>query len=237
MRAQGPGWRSLEGLAWLSRVGAASAQTWGRAMGWGPSTVRSHALRLEQAGLLGRVARLRSQGGALLFATRFGVETSGVAAVALRRVPAPHTWAHHEACAVMAAYLTIRGRAVIAPRELLLDERWVGELEWVEHGETRRRRHRPDFIATTSDERTMAIEVELTPKSPERLRSVLRMYLTWLSERRIDSVLYLTGSERERRLLLREAPRLGLQRGETFGIQPLDEIIHRLCESCGELAA
>jgi hypothetical protein len=234
MRAQGPGWRSLEGLAWMARVGATSSETWARAIGWQGSTVRSHVLRLAQAGLIARVPRLNSQGGALLYPTVLGVQMSGVKAVALRRPPAPYTWAHHEACAQLAAYLTIRGRNMIAPRELLLDEGWVGELEWTEHGETRRRRHRPDFIATAADERTMAIEIELTPKSPERLRAVLRMYVGWLSEGRIDSLLYLVAGERERRLLRRETPRVGLERGEQFGVQEMGEITQRLRKPADE---
>lgn len=230
MRAQGPGRRSLEGLVWLARVGASSGETWGRAMGWNGSTTRSHLLRLEQADLVARVARLSGQGGALVYPTGPGVQLTGVNATALRRPPAPYTWAHHEACARMAAYLTVRGREMIGPRELLVDERWVGELSWQEHGETRRRRHRPDFIASGADERQIAVEVELTPKSPARLRSVLRMYLAWLSEGKVDSLLYLVGSPRERRQLQAEAPKVGLERGERFGIQDLADITQRLRE-------
>jgi len=215
---------------WLARVGASSGETWGRAMGWKGSTARSHLLRLEQADLVARVARLSGQGGALIYPTGLGVHVSGVEATALRRPPAPYTWAHHEACAVMAAYLSLRGREMVGPRELLVNECWVGDLEWEEHGETRRRRHRPDFIASGADERRIAVEVELTPKSPARLRSVLRMYQGWLSEGRIDSLLYLAGSPRERRQLRTEAPKVGLERGERFGIQDLADIGQRLQE-------
>lgn len=234
MRARGPGRRSLEGLAWLSRVGASSGQTWAVAMGWQGSTVRSHALRLEQAGLVGRVPRLSGDGGALIYPTARGVQLSGVAAVALRRVPAPYAWAHHEACAQTAAYLTRRGRDMVGPRELLADERWVGDLAWQEHGETRRRRHRPDFIATGADGRMLAIEVELNAKSPERLRAVLGMYVGWLSAGRVDSLLYIVGGDREHRQLRREAPGVGFERGERFGVQSVAEISRRLSEAPSE---
>lgn len=228
MRATGPGWRSLQGLAWLARIGAASSHTWASAMGWQASTARSHTVRLEKAGLLGRVSRLAPHGGPLLFASSLGVQEAGVEAMALRKAPSPVTWAHHEACAQMGAYLTVRGREMLAPRELLVDERWVGQLEWTEHSETRRRGHRPDFVATIADGRSMAIEVELTAKSPARLRSVLTMYVGWLADGRLDSLLYVVGSERERRQLLKEAPTVGLDPGGRFGVQRLADIQRRI---------
>ena len=228
MSASGPGSRSLAGLAWLARVGAASARTWAAAVGWSEPTARSHTVRLQRAGLLSRARRLQGAGGPLLYATPLGLQETGVEAVALRRAPAPITMAHHEACAQTAAYLTLRDREMIAPRELLLDERWVGELEWEEHGQLRRRGHRPDFIATVGDGRSLAIEVELTAKSPARLRAVLGMYAAWLAEERIDSLLYVVGGARERRQLMREAPALGIERGRRFGVQLLGEIVQRI---------
>jgi hypothetical protein len=56
------------------------------------------------------------------------------------------------------------------------------------------------------------------------------MYMAWLSEGRIDSLLYLVGSPRERRQLRQEAPKVGLERGERFGVQDLSEITQRLRE-------
>jgi hypothetical protein len=76
MSAKGPRWRSLDGLAWLARVGPTPAETWGAAMGWAPPTVRSHTVRLQRAGLIERVARLQSAGGALVYASTFGVDTA-----------------------------------------------------------------------------------------------------------------------------------------------------------------
>ena len=156
----GPGWRSIEGLAWLARVGVAPVEPWRAAMGWAVFTAMSHARRLERAGLIARAARVRGDGGALLYATVHGVDVArarrGVRALALSKAPAAVSWPHHEACADMAAYLTVRQRAMLAPRELLVDERWVGELEWREHDETRRRGHRPDFVATAASANTMA---------------------------------------------------------------------------------
>jgi hypothetical protein len=235
VRAVGPGPRSVEGLAWLARVGPASGLVWSAAMGWAPATGRSHSIRLRQAGLLEHAARLPVQRGPLLYATALGVQCSGVVAVALRKPPSTVSLEHHDACALTAAYLTQRGRKMRAPRELLCDERWVGELGWREHGELRRRHHRPDLIATVDEGRVLAIEVELSSKSPARLRSILTLYGAWLAEGRIDSLLYLVAGERQRRHLARCAQQTGLQAGPRFGVQPLSEIADRV--HAGERAA
>jgi hypothetical protein len=228
----------MRALAWLARVGPASGGTWAKAIGWQEPTMRSHLVRLDRAGLLARAMRFHGSGGPLVYATALGVQMTGVRAAALRRAPAPVTWAHHEATAEMAALLTIRGRAMLAPRELLVDEHWVGVLEWREHGELRRRRHRPDLVATVADGRSMAIEVELSAKSPERLRSILSMYTGWLASGRLDSLLYVVGAEREQRLLSRRAAEVGLRRGPTFTIQRLDQLHARINqESAGTQAS
>jgi hypothetical protein len=80
-----PGLGSLEGLAWLARVGPASGDAGGYAMGWGRSAVFSHAKRLEREGWLERYPTLRGH-GSLLVATSSGVRMTGVAPA---RPPAP----------------------------------------------------------------------------------------------------------------------------------------------------
>jgi hypothetical protein len=47
--------------------------------------------------------------------------------------------------------------------------------------------HRPDLVVRTEG-RTMAIEVELTPKAPRRLRMIVR---AWRRARHVDQILYL----------------------------------------------
>jgi hypothetical protein len=154
-----------------------------------------------------------------------------VAAAPLRRAPTLVSGPHHEACAQVAAYLLRQDQEMLGPRELLLEERWVEEVQWREHGELRRRGHRPDFIVTTRQERRMAIEVELTAKSPARLRAILGLYRGWLFEGRIDSLLYLAGTDRERRQVHREAEACGLELGERFGVQLLEQVIGRLTDA------
>ena len=45
-----------------------------------------------------------------------------------RPMPAPTWWAHLSGCAWVAAWLTARGREMLGPRELLVDDSWSGEL-------------------------------------------------------------------------------------------------------------
>jgi hypothetical protein len=105
----------------------------------------------------------------------------------------------------------------------------MGQLEWSEHDERRRRRHRPDFVATAADGDTMAVELELTTKSRPRLQSVLGMYVRWLGAGRIDAVLYVVDGERERRLVGRVAREAGLELGEKFGVWQLtNEVRERI---------
>jgi hypothetical protein len=235
--ASGPGWRSVQGLAWLARVGASSGQTWAVAMGWRPATMRSHAVRLQRAGLIRRAPRVQGTGGGLLYATPAGVLAAGVGAVPLRKAATLVSGPHHEACAQVAAYLSTQGREMLGPREVLRDERWVAEVQWREHGELRRRRHRADLAVVLEGERWMAIEVELTAKSPARLRSILEMYRAWLTEGRVDSVLYIAGTERERTQLRREAPGCGLVLGPRFGVQLIDQLNADLTATQAELVA
>jgi hypothetical protein len=105
------------------------------------------------------------------------------------------------------------------PRELLTDDEWTGQVQWRERGETRRRGHRPDLIATASDGGILAFEVELHAKSPARLTAVLRLYVRWLAEGKLSSLGYVVGSGVERRQLLTIAPQVGLRVGPQFGIR------------------
>jgi hypothetical protein len=218
----------MAGVAWLARVGPASVRVWSAAMGWSERTGRSHALRLQQARLLGRAPRLHGAGGALVYATAQAVALTGVRAAALRREPSAVSAEHHEACAELAAFLTQRDRVMRGPRELLADEEWVGQVRWREHGETRQRGHRPDLIATASDGGVLAFEVELHAKSPARLTAVLRLYVRWLAEGKLSSLGYVVAGDRERRQLLEIAPRVGLEVGPQFGIRDRASVRDRL---------
>ena len=85
--ASAPGPASLDGLAWLARVGASPCEPLSLAMGWSRSTTFSHIARLQDAGCIARVAMARGQGSLILVTTR-GVRVAGdlgVGAPALSR--------------------------------------------------------------------------------------------------------------------------------------------------------
>jgi len=179
-------------------------------MGWAESTTFSHAARLIAAGLAGS-CRLRHGDGSLIYATRSGVEASGAFAPALPGEPAPTTWAHLEASAWTAAWLTARDRHVIGSRALLLDDRWKGQLEWLERDGLRRRAHRPDLVTgQRADSRLMPVEVELSSKSLRRLRAILGLHGAWIAAGRTSAVIYVCGPSQLAERVRREGVEFGL---------------------------
>jgi hypothetical protein len=179
-------------------------------MGWAASTTFSHAARLIAAGLADS-CRLRHGEGSLIYATRSGVEASGAFAPPLPRAPAPNTWAHLEACAWTAAWLTARGRHVTGSRSLLLDDGWKGELEWLERDGLRRRAHRPDLLTgQRADGRLLPVEVELSNKSPKRLRAVLGLHAAWIAAGKTSATIYVCGPNQLAERVRREAAEFGL---------------------------
>jgi hypothetical protein len=203
----------MAGLRWLVGVGASPFEAWGVAMGWAPATAFSHGARLVGAGLAAS-CRTRHGHGSLLYATHAGVEAAGVLAAPLPREPAPTTWAHLEACAWTAAWLTARRRHVIGERELLLDGSWRGELEWLERDGLRRRGHRPDLlVGLTTDGPLLAVEVELAAKSVKRLRAILALHASWIAARRTAAVIYVCGPSKLADRVKREGAEFGLEAG------------------------
>jgi hypothetical protein len=188
-------------------------------------TARSHLLRLVQAGLVERCAAQRGE-GPLIFASRAGVRESGVEAAPIVSPPAPTTWAHWQACAWTAAWLTVRGRHVIGGRELLVDERWEGELEWLERSGWRRRGHRPDLAAALSaDGPLLPIEVELAGKSTVRLRTILGLHASWIAAGKTPAVIYVCGTPKRAASVIRQADHVGLSRdAHTLRVEVLDTI-------------
>ncbi len=180
----------MAGLAWLARVGPCPLAVWGLAMGWAPSTQRSHVTRLLRAGWIQRSAT-RHGSDALLYATRQGVAVCGVPAAPVANTPAPTTWAHHEACAWTAAWLTVRGRQLIGPREILGHDELQGEIQWADRAGSHRLGHRPDLAARIiTGGPVFTVEVELARKSIGRLRAVLALHAVWIASRQTAAVIY-----------------------------------------------
>lgn len=187
-----PGPASIEGLAWLARVGPAPLDAWRCAMGWSEVAARSHARRLEREGWLERLPMTRGH-GSLFVPTRTGVRVAGVP-VRAPSPPGPTWWAHLCACAWTAAWLCVRGREMLGSREVLEDPWWSGEASWHDAKGFQRRGHRPDLVVTLSAG-DAPIEVELAQKSTERLRAILGLHGTWWRTRKSIGVIYVCADE------------------------------------------
>src|SRR5437588_8457846 len=78
--------------------------------------------------------------GSLFLATRKGILVLGLPLIAAR-TPTHTWWAHDSGCAWTAAWLTVRGRRYVGPRELLDDPEWWGQLHWLDRHSYRRSGH------------------------------------------------------------------------------------------------
>jgi len=201
----------MKGLEWLARVGPSPLDPWRYAMGWSEVAARNHARRLEREGWLERCPMVRGQ-GSLFLATRKGILVLGQPLIAAT-TPAPPTWAHDSACAWTAAWLTVRGRTYLGPREILDDPNWTGKLDWRDRHSFKRSGHRPDLVGFLSG-MAIAVEVELATKSKARLDAILKLHLGWLIARKTSGLLYVCGDEEGFRRIERAGQRVGLYRSD-----------------------
>ncbi|HWF54040.1 MAG TPA: hypothetical protein VG223_05420, partial [Solirubrobacteraceae bacterium] len=68
------------------------------------------------------------------------------------------------------------------------------------------RLHYPDMLLRTATGHTVAVELELSPKSGARLQRIIGRYV---ADRRVDAVLYLVDDDRRAREITATARRLG----------------------------
>jgi hypothetical protein len=205
----GPGPRSLEGLAWLARVGASPAEPLRLVVGWTKRLALDHVSRLERAGLVTRIAMRRGHGSLVVITSRGAIEVGYPAARAPRSVE-PSNWAHASGCAWTAAWLVLRLRELreTAPevprgamewwgeRDIFGDDFWRREVRHKDHQRgTVRATHRPD-LGVRLGGLPLPVEVELQRKSRARLRGILSMYeeLATADESRFAGVIYVTGT-------------------------------------------
>jgi hypothetical protein len=231
-----PGPSTVAGLKWLARVGPTPLGAWGIAMGWGRTAVYSHTHRLLAAGWLETCSRTHGE-GSLVYASRAGLRFTGIAAAAVEKRPSPVSWAHCEACAWTATWLTARGRGMVGSRELLARTDWRGELRFRERGELRRRGHRPDLGGRLPDGQLLPIEVELTEKSSARLKAVLALHSEWISAGKSGGVIYVCGDEEIAERVLADGAQAGLSvdRG-TMRIELVAAIQREAVEACSTVA-
>lgn len=221
---------SVRGLAWLARVGPAPLEAWGCAMGWRRRSVFSHADRLVRAGWAVRYPMVRGQ-GSLLVASRSGVRIAGVAVTPSPR-PAPTWWAHLQACAWMAAWLTVREREMQGPREVVADASWSGELRWSDRSGSHKAGHRPD-LAWLADGVRVAVEVELARKSTPRLEAIVALHARWRAAGRTGGVIYVCGDKQgcDRVRDIAATRGLGTGRGEGLRVEALAVIREQAMEA------
>jgi hypothetical protein len=190
-------------------------------MGWAPGNARWHTIRLVREGWIERVALPRGD-GSLIYATLEGVQVAAVD-VAATPAPAPTWWAHLAACAWAAAWLTIRGRAMLGPRELAADQTWHGQLTGLpgRHLVT----HVPDLVGIVPGQRPATVEVELTRKTKTRLRAILALHAQWIAAGQAGACVYVCGSTEIRDLIISHASDVGLrQDAGTLRVEMLDTI-------------
>ncbi|MEK6273369.1 MAG: hypothetical protein AABM42_12120, partial [Actinomycetota bacterium] len=175
---------------WVCRMGAVDIGHVQERFGTCRSVSYAVVARLVEAALIERVATLPGD-PTLLCATRQGIAYAGLGLPPATVTPGAVD--HWLACADAALWAERcwGAESLMSERELRFAEldapkpiasATVGELP-----DGRPMLHRPDLVVR-DDGRTMAIEVELTPKAPRRLFTIVR---SWRRARYVDQILYL----------------------------------------------
>jgi hypothetical protein len=155
--------------------------------------------------------------GSLFFATGRWIRFLGLS-VAAASTPAPTWWAHNSACAWVASWYTLRGRSFLGPRELLNSREWFGALEWMDRQSYKESGHRPDLVGS-GPSGTVAFEVELAPKSKQRLDAILRLHQEWLFAGQAKHVGYICGDSQGVRRIKAAAQRAAPMMLESKALQ------------------
>lgn len=178
--------RDRELLRYVGRHGAVSIEHVMAALGVGRTAAYRRVQACAKRGLLERLPLLRAE-PTLLVATRDGLRYAGLGLPVA--VVSPGSVEHWLRCASVALALGEEHghERVLTERELRVAERIEGKpIASAKLGELpsgHPRLHRPD-LAVLDGERPIAIEVELTPKSPRRLEQILRAWrrASWVAE-------------------------------------------------------
>jgi hypothetical protein len=173
-------YRDLQVLDFICRFGVVNRT----AVQWWADTGRSVTLdrerRLREAGLID-VHPPIGRSGPLLAVTGRGLRLADRTELGAARVS---VWSatHSVVCAQVGGWLEgpARGEQVLSEREMLAEERQLGERCYsVRRDYPERGWHRPDLYRFTLEDgrpREHVIEVELTAKAPERLAKILEAW-------------------------------------------------------------
>lgn len=199
-----PTLEQLDVVRWTASLGVITAEALALRL-----SVTTHSARARlgvacRRGLLVR-KRLLAGGPALFTVTRAGLRASCIRGIHPCRI-ADGEARHLIVCAEVAAALErcYPDQRLIGERELRRDERDCGRpLASVllgSAGPEASRKHCPDIVLwpSDSDGAPVAVEVELTTKSPKRLVEICR---AWARCRRVAGVLYIAPEKVERALL------------------------------------
>lgn len=181
--------RDWQIVRWVARMGAVTLAHLRARFELGRTVAYRRIAACVAAGLLERVETLRGQ-PALIRATRRGLRFSGMRLrVAQVR---PELVGHWIGCGDVALRLETEfgPRAVLSEREIRALERDearpVASAVVGESPDGSQVLHRPD-LAVSSDRHWVAVEIELTPKAPERLEGIVR---AWRRARWVAGVRY-----------------------------------------------
>lgn len=213
-----PGPGSYRLLDWVARLGASGIEPAGFALDLSRSVVYSHTSRLIDAGLMWRVPINDGKGG-VVAVTRCGAADArdrGVRAVTPRS-QAPSSGVHARAVSWVAARAELKHWTWLGPAELGAARGWD-----LPRGDGRK--HRPD-LGLFIDEQSVAIEVELHAKSPDRLRAILRAYRAKLEYDGLHAVTYVTDKRHVAQMLRRHIKRELLFMDERVSVGSLLRIV------------
>jgi hypothetical protein len=182
-------------------------------LGVGRTAAYRRVASCVEAGLLERLELIRSEPGTLR-ATRDGLRYAGLGLSPA--VVSPGAVDHYLRCVTTAqkAGQQFGQDRVLTEREIVFAEQIEGRpLASATVGENpdgSRRLHRPD-IAVLSDGGTIAIEVELTPKAPQRLQGLIRYWRRAIADGTVAEVRYQCEPGQTRRAVERAVERVRAQ--------------------------
>ena len=224
-KVRGPGWRSYEALALLARLDVAGIEPLGLAMGFGRRATYSHMARLAGEGLLerefdrdGSVVAITAKGRREVGADRGKLRSGASHGSGLR---------HARAVSWVAASLTLREREWLSDRELRRFVDWQTPVILANS----RGRHRPDLGVVMPGGVRVAVEVELSHKSPQRLAAIFAGHEHAIATGQIaGGVIYVCDRADVLAAVQRAAVRAGLpqQRFRTRSLADIQTEVRRL---------
>lgn len=220
----------MDALRWLARVEVAGVEALGCAMGFSRSVMYSHVARLADAGLAacafdpgGSVVAITAAGRRAIGADKGDVRAGATHGSGLR---------HARAVSWVAASLTARGREWVSERELRADDGWQVPVVWA----ASRGRHRPDLGVVVRGAR-VAVEVELSHKSPRRLQAILAGHEDAIASGRLaGGLIYVSDRSDVLDAVRRAGARVGMPL-ERFRTRPLDAVQAEVRELAQQRAA